>query len=500
MIGLVRDAFHRPGTRAYAIVQTTIWILIVVSVALLIVELAIEAPLVVERWLAAADRLILWIFAVELVLRVGSYRPRALDLFDLGPAGRLREHLVGRLRFTLRPLILIDLLTVAALVPALRGLRALRLLRLIRTVRVFRYGHPFQGLDRAFRDNALLFAFALSLLGTSVLLGGGTLYLVEGGPNPDVDQLTDGFWWAIVTLTTVGFGDISPVTPVGRVVGAVLMVAGLFNIALFAGIVGSTLLGAVLTIREEQFRMAGTIDHVVICGWDAGARLLLDAIVAELDPDEVPLIVFAPGDRPDDLPPDFRWSAGDPTKESELDKVRMSHARAAILVGARDVSPQRADATTILSAFTIRSYMARQARDRERTKPLYVAAEILDAENVDHARSAGADEVIETTRLGFSLLAHAVAMPGTASVMGRVAAAGAHSIFVGPVPVDMAPATFTEVVRRVKETTGALVIGLQDRPSEEHQINPPADRIVEPDDRLVYLAERAVLEEKEEAS
>lgn len=207
------------------------------------------------------------------------------------------------------------------------------------------------------------------------------LYPVESGLNPDVNDLGDGMWWAIVTLTTVGFGDISPVTTVGREVGSVLKVAGLFNLALFAGIVGSTLLGAVLSIREEQFRMAGTIDHVVICGWDPGARLLLDAIVAELDSDEVPLIVFAPGDRPDELPAEFRWASGDPTKESELDRVRMSHARAAILVGERDVPPQRADASTILTAFTIRSCMAKKSRDR--TKPLYMTAEILAGEEAE---------------------------------------------------------------------------------------------------------------------
>jgi voltage-gated potassium channel len=424
---------------------------------------------------------------------VTSFHPPALDLFRLSPAARLRTHLFGRLRFLLRPLILVDLLTVAAVVPALRGLRALRLLRLIRTRRVFRYGDPFRGLERAVRDNALLFSFAISLLGVTVLLGGVTIWLVEGGSNPTVDSVGDGFWWAIVTLTTVGFGDISPTTGLGRVIGGVLMVAGLFNLALFAGIVGSTLLSAVLSIREEQVRMSGYVDHVVICGYHPGARMLLDALLQEIRPPRPPLVLFAEGERPLDVPPEFQWVNGDPTKESELDKVRLTHARAAVLVGPRGMRPQEADAITILTAFTIRSYAGVRAPERER--PLRVVAEILDAENVGHAKAAGADEVIETTRLGFTLLSHSLAIPGTATVMGEFAASGAQGVYVGQAPAAAGlPAPFSSVVQRVKDSTGALVVGVRDGSSGEDLINPPASREVGPRTTLIYLAERPVLE------
>jgi voltage-gated potassium channel len=490
--GPIHAAFHRPRTRLYRVTQTVVWVLILLSVAVLLIEATLDLPPSLRRWLASIDRWILLVFAVELVLRVGSYRQPSLDLFHLSGTERLRTHVLGRLRFALRPLILIDVLTVAALVPALRGLRALRLLRLFRSTRVFRYADPFRGLERAVSDNALLFSFALSLLAVTVLLGGITIYLVERGENAAVNDVGDGLWWAIVTLTTVGFGDISPITTLGRVVGGFLMVAGLFNLALFAGIVASTLLNAVLTIRKEQFRMSGYGDHVVICGYDAGARMLLDTLPGEFDPSTVPLVVFSEGERPPDMPPDFQWVNGDPTKESELDKVRMTHARAALLVGHRRARPQEADAITILTAFTIRSYM--RSRAAHRARPLYIAAEILDSENVGHAHAAGVDEVIETTRLGFSLLAHALAMPGTAEVMSRVATKGAPGVFVGCPPdgIDL-PAPFAQVVERVKERTGALVIGVRDGATGEDEINPAADRAIDASAALIYLAEKPVL-------
>jgi voltage-gated potassium channel Kch len=362
-------------------------------------------------------------------------------------------------------LIIIDIVTVAALVPAMRGLRMLRLLRLIRTAELFRYSRPFGGLGRAFRENSLLFTFALAVLVVTVVLGGSTLTLVERDLNPTVDSLGDGIWWALVTVTTVGFGDITPVTTLGRMIGGVLMVGGLFNLALFAGIVGNTLVGVVVRIRREQFRVS---DY-------SG---------------------FSEGTRPEDLPPDFLWVNGDPTKESELDKVRLTHARAAVLVARRGILPQQADAATILTAFTIRSYLLTRQESHPRREPLYIAAEILDSENVGHALSAGANEVIETTRLGFSLLSHAVSMPGTASVMSQVATIGAHSIFVASLPTDIpVPTSFGDVVQRVKQSSGALVIGLRNPETGEHVVNPTDTTEIGRDSQLIYLAEGPVLQE-----
>jgi voltage-gated potassium channel len=420
-------------------------------------------------------------------------RPQELAFYRRSRPGRLWLHLWGRWRYLVRPLVLVDLLTILALVPMLRGLRALRLLRLVHTARVFRYGNPFHGLARSFEENRLLYALSLSWVGVMVLLGGLSIWLVErDDPEASVQTFADGVWWALVTLTTVGYGDLTTADPVGRVIGGALMVGGMFTLAIFAGVVGQTLLGAVLSIREEQFRMSGYIDHVVVCGYDEGSRMLVDALLAELGDSPSRVVVFAPGERPAGLPVEITWISGDPTKESELDKVRITHARAAIVVGSRSVNPQHADATSILTVFTIRR-VVRHRPDAGRQRPLRVVCEILDAENEEHARTAGADEVIETTRIGFSLMAHAVVQPGTGEILGEVGMVGAQDLFVGRAPEEVAlPAPFSAVATAVHAARGCLVIGVRPQRGAD-VVNPPADRVVQPGDRLLYLAPDARL-------
>jgi voltage-gated potassium channel len=489
----VRDflhaAFHDPRTRAYQVVESIVWALILLSIVLLIAEPFFEDGSRGDLVLQQLDRGLLWIFAIEVSTRILTYRPPELEVFNKPPLARLRTAVFGRLRFALTPMMLVDILTVLALVPALRGLRVLRLLRLLRTAKLFRYANPFQGLTHAFEEDRLLFTFAFSVLGTETILGGISLYLVERSYNTEISSIGDGLWWALVTITTVGFGDITPVTTVGRFIGGAMMIGGLFTLALFAGIVGHSLLNAVLSIREEQFRMSGYVNHIVVCGYEMGSGMLLDVLGGEINPQEQRIVLFGPYERPRGLPPEFMWVQGDPTKESELDKARITHASTVIVTGSRRVVPQQADATTILTVFTIRSALQKSVAAARRKKPMRIIAEVLDSENVQHARAAGSDEVIETRRVGYSLLAHAVVYPGVADATSRMVFDGHQNLYVGHLPESIdSPRTFDELSAEIRATSGCLVIGVRDPVSGQEQVNPKGDVLVQPNMEVLYLS------------
>jgi Trk K+ transport system NAD-binding subunit len=117
-----------------------------------------------------------------------------------------------------------------------------------------------------------------------------------------------------------------------------------------------------------------------------------------------------------------------------------------------------------------------------------LVAEILDGQNAEHARTAGVDEIIESTRIGFSLVAHAIGMPGTASFMGGLADVRGHSVYVGRAPAGLSlPTTFGEAARHVKAAHQILLLGMRTGP-EDQVVNPPDDTVVTKAHELVYIA------------
>jgi voltage-gated potassium channel len=120
-------------------------------------------------------------------------------------------------------------------------LRALRLLRIFRILKLTRYineaSHLYVALKGSKRKIGI-FLFAVIIL---VIIFGTLMYIIESGINNDFGSIPKSIYWAIVTLTTVGYGDISPVTPLGQFFAGVIMILGYAIIAVPTGIVTSEL-------------------------------------------------------------------------------------------------------------------------------------------------------------------------------------------------------------------------------------------------------------------
>jgi voltage-gated potassium channel len=148
--------------------------------------------------------------------------------------------------------LLLILLSPPFLVPdTLQGARAVRVLRLLRFVRAAAVAaiglrEAAQGLSHK--------KFHYVALATTVVigLGAGGILAVERGQNANIRSIGDALWWAVVTTTTVGYGDVSPVTSEGRLIAVGLMIVGIGFIGVFTATITSFFLEPTRAVEEQQ--------------------------------------------------------------------------------------------------------------------------------------------------------------------------------------------------------------------------------------------------------
>lgn len=141
-------------------------------------------------------------------------------------------------------------------------IRAFRLIRIFRIFRLFNFlkeGNLLLVSLRISSPKIIVFFFFVLILVTSI---GTIMYMVEGSlPGSSFDNIPNSIYWAIVTLTTVGYGDITPVTPVGRFISAIVMLLGYTIIAVPTGIVSATMVGEQRRRREVACPGCGRSGH-----------------------------------------------------------------------------------------------------------------------------------------------------------------------------------------------------------------------------------------------
>lgn len=175
------------------------------------------------------------IFTGEYLLRVWSCT------VDERYAGPVR----GRLRFMTSPYALIDLLAIVPFyLPIVIGdhgaARMLRVFRLFRLLKITRYSQSTSLITNVFRRKSRELAITSLVMGIWLVFVSTLMYYVERGAQPEVfSSIPASIYWAIITLTTVGYGDVVPVTTAGRALGALIALLGIAIFALPAGIFAS---------------------------------------------------------------------------------------------------------------------------------------------------------------------------------------------------------------------------------------------------------------------
>lgn len=217
---------------------------ILVSTAMVILE---TEPALFEPhriWFVGFEKLILALFGIEFLLRLWTCIEN--------PAWR------SRLAYVRSPATLLDLVVIVSIGFTLLGLEGvlLRLLRLIRLLRVARLGHFSRALGNighAIAERRMELVISVMIAFSLLLLSASALYVIESEHQPEAfGSIPRAMWWSVATLTTVGYGDIVPVTPLGKIFAALTAITGIGLIAMPAGILASAFSAAMRRADAEE--------------------------------------------------------------------------------------------------------------------------------------------------------------------------------------------------------------------------------------------------------
>jgi voltage-gated potassium channel len=251
------DAQHNKVTRYF---NAALAFLIIVSVGAVILESVEPIRARHPRLFISIEHIATAIFVVEYGLRVWT----AVDLHHDGYA----HPLWARLRYVGSFFGLIDLISI---LPAVLGLfaagdfRVLRLLRLLRMLKLTRHSTVFALIWNVLREEAHAIGALVFILFLTVTVSGSLMYMIEGEePQTLFTSIPVCMWWAIETLTTVGYGDMIPATAAGRILGGLVIVVGIVTLALFSGLITVSFIDQLRTMRGRTNVTIATTDIEIV--------------------------------------------------------------------------------------------------------------------------------------------------------------------------------------------------------------------------------------------
>lgn len=222
------------GDLTSRVVDLTIVTLIVLNVIAVLLETVEGLASQYQPYFHTFDLFSVSVFTVEYALRIWSCTSDP----------RYAHPVWGRLRFAMRPMLIIDLIAIAPfylplLLPMdMRMLRMVRVFRLLRVFKLARYSSALRMMGQvlAIKKEELIVGFVVMTI--LLVFASSLMYMVEHETQPEAfGSIPASMWWAVATLTTVGYGDVYPITVLGRMAGAVIAMIGVGMFAMPAGII-----------------------------------------------------------------------------------------------------------------------------------------------------------------------------------------------------------------------------------------------------------------------
>ena len=223
----LHEVIYEADTKAGKLFDVLLLVIILISIILVMLESVAAYNLKYAALFNILEWVITILFSIEYILRIVAIKKPRKYIFSF----------YGIVDFlsTIPKYVSIMFGGTYALV-ALRALRLLRVFRILKLARFIGESHHLVKALKASRAKISVFLFAVLII--SIILG-AIMYLIEGGPDSGFTSIPRSVYWTIVTLTTVGYGDIAPGTPLGQFIASIVMILGYGIIAVPTGIVSA---------------------------------------------------------------------------------------------------------------------------------------------------------------------------------------------------------------------------------------------------------------------
>ena len=290
----------------------------------------------------------------------------------------------------------------------------------------------------------------------TMIFGGFVLQWLETG---DISKGSNPFWWAIVTMTTVGYGDFSPETPEGRLFAVFIMFAGITLVSLLTASISSIFVAQ--KIREGKgLEKLNLTDHIILCGWNMNADKLINSIYQlRSDNKNFDLVLVNELSEEDITQIKAKFSkirihfvAGDFTQEETLHRAGVLSSNSVIIIPNNlNNDNESHDEKTIFATLTIKSIDA----------SIRVVAYLLDRENLTHIKRAEADEVVVSDDFSLNILASHIVDPGVPQVSNYLINTASDSRLKRKnIPGNFIGKKYNELFDHFRQDDGSLLIGL----------------------------------------
>lgn len=314
----------------------------------------------------------------------------------------------------------------------------------------------------------------LALLTFLILaIGAFGLHYFEQTPT-----LLDALWWSFVTITTVGYGDVTPTTLGGRVIGVVVMVFGIGLLGMFTATVASIFVEAKLkeTKGLKAVKVAG---HFIVCGWNDKVKEIIEEMRADKITESRPIVLIADQAEKPLENPNVHFVSGEVDTET-LKKANLSEAAVVMIISDDRLDSQSSDAKVIFNTLAIRTLHTN----------IYICAEIRGPQNREHCNRAGANEIVVIGALSSHLLVQAALDHGITHFISDLLSnrTGSNLYKIVP-PQHLIGQDFITSLKVMKGEYNAIVVAVESKDENRFISNPSGDYEIQPDDLLVIISE-----------